>query len=120
MIKEAEANAEDDKKQAELINARNNAEGTTHSVKKDYETYKDQLTEDERTKFEDAVKAVETACAGEDKEAIDKSVQSFFDAAGVVMAKKQAAESTTAETPAQPAEQTVDAAFTEVDKDSKE
>jgi molecular chaperone DnaK len=120
MIKEAEANAEDDKKQAELIGARNNAESTTHSVKKDYETYKDQLTEEEQTKFEDAVKAVETACAGEDKEAIDKSVQTFFEAAGVVMAKKQAAESTTAETPAQSAEQTVDAAFTEVDKDSKE
>jgi molecular chaperone DnaK len=121
MIQEAEANAEADKKAAELINARNQAEGTTHSIKKDYDKYKDQLTEDERTKFEDAVKAVDTACAGEDKEAIDKSVQSFFEAAGPVMTKKQAAESTTAETPAQPAEgQTVDAAFTEVDKDSKE
>jgi len=120
MVREAEENAEADKKQAELINTRNNAEGTTHSIKKDYDKYKDQLTEDERTKFEDAVKAVDTACAGEDKEAIDKSVQSFFEAAGPVMAKKQAAESTTAEAPAQPAEQTVDASFTEVDKDSKE
>ena len=120
MVCEAEENAEADKKAAELINARNNAEGTTHSIKKDYETYKDQLTEEERTKFDDAVKAVETACAGEDKDAIQKSVESFFEAAGPVMAKKQAAESTTAEAPAQPAEQTVDASFTEVDKDSKE
>jgi molecular chaperone DnaK len=120
MVREAEENAEADKKAAELINTRNNAEGTTHSIKKDYDKYKDQLTEDERTKFDDAVKAVETACAGEDKEAIDKSVQSFFEAAGPVMAKKQAAESTTSEAPAQPAEQTVDASFTEVDKDSKE
>jgi len=120
MVREAEENAEADKKAAELINARNQAEGTVHSIKKDYETYKDQLTEDERTKFDDAVKAVETACAGEDKDAIQKSVESFFESAGPVMAKKQAAESTTAETPAQPAEQTVDASFTEVDKDSKE
>jgi len=120
MVKEAEENAESDKKQAELINARNQAEGTTHSIKKDYDTYKDQLTEEERTKFDEAAKAVETACAGDDKEAIDKSVSSFFEAAGPVMAKKQAAESTTAETPAQQApEQTVDASFTEVDKEEK-
>jgi molecular chaperone DnaK len=119
MVQEAEENAESDKKAAELINARNNAEGTTHSIKKDYETYKDQLTDEERTKFDDAVKAVETACAGEDAEAIQKSVESFFESAGPVMAKKQAAESTTAETPAQPAEQTVDASFTEVDKEEK-
>jgi molecular chaperone DnaK len=119
MVQEAEENAESDKKAAELINARNNAEGTTHSIKKDYETYKDQLTDEERTKFDDAVKVVETACAGEDAEAIQKSVETFFEAAGPVMAKKQAAESTTAEAPAQPAEQTVDASFTEVDKEEK-
>jgi len=120
MVKEAEENAESDKKAAELINARNQAEGTTHSIKKDYETYKDQLTEEEITKFDEAVKAVEEACQGEDKEAIDKSVNSFFEAAGPVMTKKQAAESTTDETPAQPAqEQTVDASFTEVDKEEK-
>jgi molecular chaperone DnaK len=120
MVREAEENAESDKKAAELINARNQAEGTTHSIKKDYETYKDQLTEEERTKFDEAVKAVEEACAGEDKEAIDKSVNTFFEAAGPVMTKKQAAESTTDETPAQPAqEQTVDASFTEVDKEEK-
>ena len=120
MVKEAEENAESDKKAAELINARNNAEGTTHSIKKDYDTYKDQLTEEERTKFDDAVKAVETACAGEDKDAIQKSVESFFEAAGPVMAKKQAAESAAQAQPAQAAEQTVDASFTEVDSDKKE
>ena len=122
MVKEAEENAEEDKKQSELINARNNADGTTHSIKKDYDTYKDQLTEEERTKFDDAVKAVETACAGEDKDAIQKSVESFFEAAGPVMAKKQAADSAKAETEKQAAEkgeQTVDASFTEVDKDEK-
>jgi len=123
MVKEAEENAESDKKAAELIQARNNAEGTTHSIKKDYDTYKDQLTEDEQNKFDDAAKAVETACAGEDKEAIEKSVQSFFEAAGPVMAKKQAAESAKAEADAKAAEsgeQTVDASFTEVDTEKKD
>jgi molecular chaperone DnaK len=122
MVREAEENAEEDKKQSELINARNNADGTTHSIKKDYDTYKDQLTEEERTKFDDAVTAVETACAGEDKDAIQKSVETFFEAAGPVMAKKQAADSAKAEAEKQAAEkgeQTVDASFTEVDKDEK-
>jgi len=112
MVREAEENAEADKKATELINARNNAEGTTHSIKKDYAAYKDQLTEEERTKFDEAVTGVETACAGEDKEAIDKSVQAFFEAAGPVLAKKQEADKKAAET----GEQTVNAEFTEVDK----
>ena len=121
MVQEAEENAEADKKLAELINARNQAEGTTHSIKKDYDTYKDQLTDEERTAFDDAVKAVETACAGEDAEAIQKSVEAFFTAAGPVMTKKQAAESAAQAQPQaeQPAEQTVDASFTEVDSSEK-
>jgi len=122
MIKEAEANAEDDKKAAELITARNQAEGTAHSIKKDYDTYKDQLTEEERTAFDTAVTALEDACKGDDTEAIKESVQKFYESAGPVMAKKQAAESTTNDTSAtQPAgEQTVDASFTEVDDSKKE
>ena len=120
MVQEAEENAEADKQQAELITARNNAEGTTHSIKKDYDTYKDQLTEEERTAFDDAAKAVETACTGEDKEAIQKSVEAFFNAAGPVMAKKQAAESAAQTEPVQPEEgQSVNAAFTEVDPTDK-
>jgi molecular chaperone DnaK len=122
MVQEAEENAESDKKQADLINARNSAEGTTHSIKKDYEEYKEQLTEEERTKFDEAAKAVTEACAGEDKEAIDKSVNSFFEAAGPVMTKKQAAESAKAEAEKQAAEkgeQTVDASFTEVNDSDK-
>jgi molecular chaperone DnaK len=121
MVREAEENAESDKKAAELIGARNNAEATAHGIKKDYDTYKDQLTEDDRTAFENAAKAVETACAGEDKDAIQSSVEKFFEAAGPVMAKKQAAESAEQAQPAGANEgQTVDASFTEVDSSKKE
>jgi len=122
MVKEAEDNAEADKKAKELIDARNNAEGTSHSIKKDYAEYKDQLTEEERTKFDEAVTALETASAGEDPEAIQKSLQSLFEAAGPVMTKKQAAESAKAEAEKKAeasGEQTVDASFTEVDKEEK-
>jgi molecular chaperone DnaK len=122
MVKEAEENAESDKKAKELIEARNNAEGTSNGIKKDYAEYKDQLTEEEQTKFDEAVTALDTVSAGEDPEAIQKSLQSLFEAAGPVMAKKQAAESAKAETDKQAAEkgeQTVDASFTEVDKEEK-
>jgi molecular chaperone DnaK len=114
MVQEAEANAESDKKARELIEARNQADGAVHNLKKDYDTYKEQLTEDERVAFDAKAKMVEEACAGEDPEEINKSVQSLFEAAGPVFAKKQAAESAAQAQPA--GEQTVDASFTEVDK----
>jgi molecular chaperone DnaK len=121
MVREAEENAEADKKLAELINARNNAESTSHSIKKDYETYKDQLTEDERTAFDTATQALDDACKGEDKDAIQSSVEKFFEAAGPVMAKKQAADSAAQAQPTDTAEgQTVDTSFTEVDSSKKE
>ena len=51
MVKDAELNAEADKKHVELVTARNNAEGTLFGFKKDFEAYKDQVTEEERNKI---------------------------------------------------------------------
>ena len=117
MVQEAEENAEADKKAKELIEARNQAEASLHTVKKDFDEYQDQLTEEEKTAYQTALDAVNTAMAGEDVEAIQKAVQSFFEAANPLTAKKQAAEQAKAQAEAQPqaAEQTVDASFTEVD-----
>jgi molecular chaperone DnaK len=119
MVREAEENAEADKKAKELIEARNQAEGATHNVKKDFDEYKDQLTEEDRTKVEDAFKAIDEARNGEDVEAIQKSVTALYEAANPLFTKKQEAESAkAAAAQAQPAPaegQTVDASFTEVD-----
>ena len=80
----------------------------------------DQLTEEERTAFESAKTAVDTACTGEDAEAIKESVQKLFETAGPIMTKKQAAESAKAQGDSQqPDEQTVDASFKEVDPTDK-
>jgi len=118
MIAEAEANAESDKKAAELINARNSAESQLHSMGKDFDTYKDQITDEEKTAYETAVTSARDAIAGEDIEAINSSMSKLFESAGPILTKKQAAETaqaTTDTTGAQPAEgQTVDAAFKEV------
>jgi molecular chaperone DnaK len=119
MVREAEENAESDKKLAELINTRNSAEGQSHTVRKDFETYKDQLSEEERTKIEDALKGVEESSKGEDVEAINTSVSTLFESAGPLFAKKQAAESAEAAPQSATSEQTVDAEFTEVDKEEK-
>jgi len=116
MIREAEENAESDKKAAELINARNSAESQIHSLGKDFDTYKDQITEEEKTAYETALTSAQEALAGEDVEAINTVMGKLFESAGPIMTKKQASESAQTEAPvSQPAEgQTVDAAFKEV------
>ena len=120
MVQEAEENAESDKKAKELIEARNSAEGQTHNVKKDFEEYKDQLSEEERTSIEDALKNVSETSTGEDPEAISKSVSALFESAGPLFAKKQAAESAKQNPPTGDAsEQTVNAEFKEVDPTEK-
>jgi molecular chaperone DnaK len=118
MVKEAEENAEADKKAKELIEAKNSAEAQAHSLKKDFEEVKDQLTEDERTKFQDALKGVEEASKGEDAEAVTKSVTELFESASPVFAKKQEAEQAKQQAN-QTGEQTVDADFKEVDPTDK-
>jgi molecular chaperone DnaK len=117
MVQEAEANAEADKKAKELIEARNSADGATHSFKKDFEEVKEQLTEEEKTAIETALKGVDESVAGEDPEAIQKSVQGLFESGKPVFEKKQAAEAAkNAAQTAQPKDgDVVDASFTEVD-----
>ncbi|CAB4125070.1 DnaK Molecular chaperone [uncultured Caudovirales phage] len=115
MVREAEENAESDKLARELIEVRNQAEATLHSVNKDFETHKAELTEDEVTTYETAKTALDDAMKGEDKEAINTALTKLFESASPVMAKKQAAEQAKQEEAAK-GEQTVDASFTEVDE----
>jgi molecular chaperone DnaK len=114
MVQEAEENAEADKKAKELIEARNNAEGATHSVKKDFEEFKDKLSEEDKTAFETALTSVNEAVAGEDPEAIQKATQTLFEKAQPVFTAKQEAEKAKAEE-AEKKGETVDASFAEVD-----
>jgi molecular chaperone DnaK len=120
MVQEAEENAEADKKIRELIEARNSAESATHSLKKDYEEVKGSLNEEEQSKFEEAVKALDETIKGEDAEAINKSVQALFEASGPVLEKKRNEDEAKARSPEhRKGEQTVDAEFKEVDPEEK-
>ena len=121
MVREAEENAEADKKAAELINTRNQAEGAVHSLRKDYNEHKDNLDIADRESMDSAFEAVETAMKGEDVEAINTAVQKLFESSTPLQTAKQAAEAakTKAAEEAPKEGEVVDAEFKEVDSDDK-
>ncbi|MGH9888973.1 MAG: molecular chaperone DnaK, partial [bacterium] len=67
MVKDAEANAEEDKKARELADARNQADALIHSTKKAVTEYGDKLEAGEKEKIEAAIKELEDAARGGDK-----------------------------------------------------
>ena len=97
MIREAEENAEADKKARTLIETRNQAEATVHQVKKDLEEFKDQLSDTEKSEIETAVKAVEDAMGGNDADTIKSELEKVFPAMKTLLEKKQAAEAAQAQ-----------------------
>jgi molecular chaperone DnaK len=114
MIKDAELNAEADKKARELIDARNSAEAQVHEVKKDLEEFRAELTEAEVTEIETVITAVETAAKGDDTEKIKEELNKVFPAMKTLLEKKQAKEQAAQAQPTQPeADDVVDASFTE-------
>ena len=72
MVKDAELNAADDKRKLELVQSRNQAEASVHSVKKSLAEFGDKLDAAEKEKIEAAIKDAEEALKGEDKAAIDE------------------------------------------------
>jgi molecular chaperone DnaK len=114
MIKDAELNAEADKKARELIDARNSAEAQVHEVKKDLEEFRAELTETEVTEIETVITAVETAAKGDDAEKIKEELNKVFPAMKSLLDKKQAKEQAAQPQPTQPGpDDVVDASFTE-------
>jgi len=114
MIKDAELNAEADKKARELIDARNSAEAQVHEVKKDLEEFRAELTEAEITEIETVIAAVETATKGDDTEKIKEELNKVFPAMKTLLEKKQAKEQAAQTPPTQPGpDDVVDASFTE-------
>ncbi|SMM98150.1 Chaperone protein DnaK [uncultured Candidatus Thioglobus sp.] len=90
MIKDAEANAEGDKKFQELVTVRNMADSLVHSTKQMMDELKEQVSEDEKTAIDAAISELEEAMKGDDKEAIDAKVQSLSEAAQPLAEKAQA------------------------------
>jgi len=90
MIKDAEENAEGDKKFQELVTSRNMADSLIHSTKQTMEELKDEVSDDEKSAIETAITDLEEAMKGEDKEAIDAKVQVLSEKAQPLAEKAQA------------------------------
>ncbi|MDO8699381.1 MAG: Hsp70 family protein, partial [Rhodoferax sp.] len=72
MVKDAELNAADDKKKLELVQVKNQADASVHSVKKSLTEYGDKLDAAEKEKIEAAIKDLEEALKGDDKASIEE------------------------------------------------
>lgn len=75
MVKEAEANAESDRKFEELVQTRNQADRLLHSTRKLLEEAGDKLPANDKSTIEDALKNLDTAMKGEDKADIEAKMQ---------------------------------------------
>jgi molecular chaperone DnaK len=112
MIRDAEANADADKKQRELIEVRNQADAVIHKVRTDLKEVEGKLTEDQTKTIQDAIVKLEEAVAGTDKEAITTALSELFVASNAINEIKQ---QSTAEESATPKadDDVIDAEFKE-------
>ncbi|WP_432452161.1 MULTISPECIES: molecular chaperone DnaK [unclassified Agarivorans] len=124
MVNDAEANAEEDKKFEELVQARNQADALVHGTRKQVEEAGEALPTDEKEKIEAAIEELETARKGEDKAAIEAKTQALIEASQKLMeVAQQQAQANAGDADAEPTAETqddvVDAEFEEVKDDKK-
>ena len=122
MVKDAEANAEGDKKRRALVEARNQAESLLHSSEKSLKDYGDKVSEADRTAIADAIAALKTATEADDVEAINARSQELAEASmklGQAMYEASQKEAAEADAKADAAKDSdvVDADFEEIDED---
>jgi molecular chaperone DnaK len=121
MVKDAEANAAEDKKRREAVDAKNHADALVHSTEKALAEHGAKVGEPERKAIEDALADLKEALKSDDAEAIKAKSNTLAQASmklGEAMYQQQA-ESDAARDAAKDAAQddVVDAEFTEVDDD---
>jgi molecular chaperone DnaK len=80
MVKDAEANAAEDKKKLELVQARNQADAMVHSVKKSMAEHGDKLEAAEKDKITAALKDAEEALKSDDKALIEAKTEALMTA----------------------------------------
>jgi molecular chaperone DnaK len=140
MVKEAEANAEADKKRRETVELRNHCDAMIHQVERNLAEYGDKVSAQDKGEAESALAAARSAMDSNDPDALKQSTERLSQAAmkiGEGMYKAQAADqaaSATAEagaagpgpgpgpgstTGAKPDEKVVDAEFEDVDEKKK-
>jgi len=127
MVKDAEVNAEADKKRREEIDAKNNAESLINSTEKSLSEHGDKISEEEKKAIEDALKEAKESLEGDDIEAIKSKSESLSTVAmklGEAMYKAEQENQTTTDGANEDSEKSanndvVDAEFSNVKEDDK-
>ena len=126
MVKDAEANAEADRKFEEVVTARNTLEGLIHATRKTLEDAGDKATDEEKSAIEVALKEAEEVVKGDDKDAMEAATTKLTEASGSLAQKLYAEqqEGASGEQAAQGSPESdddgaVDAEFEEVKDDDK-
>jgi len=124
MVKEAEANADSDKRRREQVEARNQTEAMVHQVEKTLKENADKVPADSKTEAEAAVAAAKTALEGQDADALKQANDRLTQVAmkmgeAMYKAQSEAAPAADAATAANPGDKVVDAEFEEVDEKKK-
>ena len=99
MVKDAEANAEADKKKKELVEAKNQAEGLIHTTEKTLKENSDKISSADKDAIEQAITALKGVIDGEDVEAIKSKSDALMQASlklGEAMYKAQGADAAAA------------------------
>ncbi|AMA44646.1 molecular chaperone DnaK [Pseudomonas monteilii] len=127
MVRDAEANAEEDRKFEELVAARNQGDALVHSTRKMVTDAGDKVTAEEKSSIESAVVALEAALKGDDKAAIDAKVEELSKVSAPVAQKMYAEQGEQAQGGAQQQaepeakkDDVVDAEFEEVKDNNKQ
>ncbi len=125
MVKDAEANAEADKKRRDAVEAKNQGESLVHSTEKSLSEYGDKVSADDKKAIEDALASLKTSLESDDAEDIKAKTQTLAEASmklGQAMYEAaQAAETGSAGGSEEAAsnDDVVDADYEEIDDDKK-
>ena len=123
MVKDAESHAEEDKKNKEMVEAKNHAEALIHSTEKSLSEYADKISEADRSAVTAAVDGLKTALEGDNVEEIQTKTNTLSQAAMKLGEAMYQAQSEAAEGDGEggedgsPDEDIVDADFEEVQDD---
>nr|WP_310616273.1 molecular chaperone DnaK [Pantoea cypripedii] len=122
MVRDAEANAESDRKFEELVQTRNQGDQIAHSTRKQLDEAGDKLSADDKAPIESALNDLSTALKGEDKAEIEAKMQALMQVSSKLMEmaqqQGQAGAADAGDASAKKDDDVVDAEFEEV-KDKK-
>jgi len=126
MVKDAEANAAEDKKRRELVEAKNQGESLVHSTEKSVKEFGEKVSAEDKGAIETAIEALKTALGSEDVEAIKARTNELLQASmklgeAMYKASQGAAEGAEAGAPGADAKKddVIDAEFKDIGEDDK-